>query len=1716
MRRLSVAIVGVLVVAVAAAIVFAHDAVASTVLRVIAARMGYQVQTERLRLSGSSLALVAPVIRNANGEPVFSADRVDIEYSLRDLLPGSQRRFGLRAVDLERPLLTLIHEPDGGYNIAPPSAGTATRPDKTPLDVHLRVRDGRIAFIDRFVVPNNERRQSIALDVDAILAPNDPSYYRVDATLDDGTRHYPIKGRARFDHARGFASQHWWTPEIPIGPIVDFALSTHAANVVDGRLRSFDARLYGFIRPDGTTDTHAGANARLEGGKIFSQQLALPIGDAHGPLYVNDQGLFTTGIDATLAAVPLHLVGAVYDLAHPTLRFALTAQGPLARLKTISLSAAKRPISGDVRLAMRIDGALTNPLVRADFSSSRFVYDRFTLHDVRGDVAFSGTAFDVVGVRAHYGPLTLLSGGRLELEKDVRANLVVAVDGPSDAIPYAQMLLPRTRANGVIVLTGTNEKLGSTGYIAARGAGGTLDAPFAITPEGIGTVGPLALDRADGARLYARLDVDRPHGSVAGVVAVHRLSLLPAHGRTLPGLTIPLSDLRGALDGDVALDVRGSNLADAAGAVHVRGAAVGSLALGDADVRLAGNGRSLGLDAIRVRGPLADLDAGGAYTSGMFAAQGRLRTSFARLRPLLRGAPARGTIDLPLRVVATSTEKVLQIDRGRFGDAAIGPIALRDASATIVQRGNAIDVRAARLGVAGGNVVAHGSFGNGGSMLLSASGIGLDGLGVPGLPVRGGRLTAIARLEGTQHDPRAALGVALAGARFANAPLAAAGFATYRDGRLRIDDTSATFAGATATATGSVDGLRPAKIAPRVDLTAQLAGADVGTLARIAHVRLPYPQAAVDATVHVAGAASDPAVNGSARIPVGSINGLTFRDVVVPVHGTLRALDVSGGRAVVGTTALHFDASAGATRTHVAIAAPRVDLADFNDYFDTAETLAGRGHLAGSLTLGGSSLATSGDVALRGTRIRRLPIGDVSAAWTSHGRTIFARGAAGGAHGRLDANGSAILPASDPLHRLAASDLDVGARLSGLDLGTWLPAFGMQVPVTGRIDGNAHVRGVAPRLALAGQAALTNGVVGRVPIRRLTVVASADRGRARITSAQLQALNLTATGSGTFGLDPSQPFDLALHAVSPDVGAFARQATGKPFDIAGALDATLHAHGTRNAPALAATVNVANPRVRNVVANRAHLDAAFGDRRLTLRDASIDFPTGILAFSGSVPATQQPPFIDRRNAPITAHVLVQHVDLGQFTALFPNGTKLGGLLDGDVRVNGTVRDPSLAGQLALTKGSYVSPLLASGVRNATATLALAGHRAGLSALHADIGGGAIDGDGDASVGDLSALQQTLAFRLTTREKNLGLEVANLFRSKVDGDLAVSRTIGNPILIAGNLAFSHTRIPIAALLPRPSSSSAPPPIPIAFDLNVSATKDDRVQGPNVDVGALGKARLTGTLAHPTLAGRFTATDGTLSFYRTFVLQSARVAFAPSNGIIPNVDATATTHIPDPSTDVLLHVHGPATQLSLDLASRPDYDRAQILGLLVNAQAFGAVRGVAQTSPTGGGNALQGAATGFVDQQFTRSIFQPFSSSIGSAIGLSSFEFAPSVTGGFTANAMRRLSEHVTATFGETQGPNGSRQSVALSGNFSNATAVQLSLYSAGTAPRSFGVATPFTPTGPTNLELDALAPPPGSSGFVFSYVKKFWVGGPPVPTPQQIRNETAPGKVTVQH
>ncbi len=337
------------------------------------------------------------------------------------------------------------------------------------------------------------------------------------------------------------------------------------------------------------------------------------------------------------------------------------------------------------------------------------------------------------------------------------------------------------------------------------------------------------------------------------------------------------------------------------------------------------------------------------------------------------------------------------------------------------------------------------------------------------------------------------------------------------------------------------------------------------------------------------------------------------------------------------------------------------------------------------------------------------------------------------------------------------------------------------------------------------------------------------------------------------------------------------------------------------------------------------------------------------------------------------------------------------------------------------------------------------------------------------------------------------DLPKYFKGKLDANIALSRKAGSPILVAGNVAVASARIPLTALYnPKPSGGAAPELPPVAFDMQIDVGKDVRVQSPNVDIAATGALKVAGTLAKPRLSGQFTSTGGTVSFLRDFRVESGVVTFDPDSGIVPDVNATATTFVANPPTDVALRVSGPATALNLTFASQPPYDRDQILGLLVNAQSIGAVRGVAQTG--GGsfsaGSALTGIAAGQLNTLFTRNLLEPLSVAVGDTLGLENFQITNDIQSGLGVSAVKKLGENVSFIFAETF--NETRRT-AYTVQYRPTYGSQLQMTAYTSTQENVFALQPFvtlaTPTSTgistTTIPLDA-----GTNGINFKYSRTF--------------------------
>jgi hypothetical protein len=941
-----------------------------------------------------------------------------------------------------------------------------------------------------------------------------------------------------------------------------------------------------------------------------------------------------------------------------------------------------------------------------------------------------------------------------------------------------------------------------------------------------------------------------------------------------------------------------------------------------------------------------------------------------------------------------------------------------------------------------------------------------------------------ATIAGAPLSPRIAGTLALAGGRYRDFDLNGNAAVAFSNSTLRVHDAAVGIGPLLVGVAGTIGNLVPgASFTPHYDLAAQLHSSDARTLVAAAQPRVAnLVQGSIDADVRVRGAGYVPLVAGSLDSPEGSVNGLAFRDLRASFAGDPRSVTLSAGHVVVGSTAIAFDGQGSIGSAHVFASAPQVNLADFNDFFDAGDTFAGTGNATIAATLEGTRLtASDGTAFFSGARFRKIRLGDVAAHWRSSGRSVIGNVALGDESGRLHVTGS-VTPATLTA-RLGASARDV-------DLGTWLPMLGFGAPVTGRLNANASVAGRYPDLAMSLHAALFGGTAGRIPIQRFEVDASAWHGLGTIRSAVLEVPSLSATATGTFGLLASDRLALVVHGTSPNIGSLLETATGKDFGLTGSLDSTLHVGGTRAAPQLSAEVALASLRYGNLLLPRVSGVIGADRRSLTVSGGEIAFQRGTAQIAATVPIHLEPPAVTLGSGPISASLIANDIELAEFANLFPKGTQLNGRIDGNVTAGGTLASPQFNGSIGLRDGEFKGPLEKSPITGAAAQLTFTGMQASLQSS-ASVGGGSLSAQGSATLANLYR-PADLPLMLQARVENARLDIPNYFAGVLNGGVKVARAPGDPLGIGGDVTVSRARIPLNAFLSQQGGAQRTTHLPeVAFDnLRILAGHDVRVQSANVDIGAEGSVVIGGTLRAPTLSGSFNSTGGTLSFLRSFNLESGSVQFEPSAGLIPRVNAVATTFVTNPATAVRLHVTGPATNMNLNFVSDPPYSREQILGILVGAQQFGAVQGVQATRQNVSAvSTAQNLALGQVNTLFTRSLLQPLSASLGGATG-TNVQITSDIQTGLGVSATRGLGRFVNAIFSQTFGyPR--TQSIAFEANPTVGTGLRLTFYTS-TGPTLLAVQQP-QPVGMGVLNINpatSFQPAGGTNGFSFAVQKRF--------------------------
>jgi translocation and assembly module TamB len=890
--------------------------------------------------------------------------------------------------------------------------------------------------------------------------------------------------------------------------------------------------------------------------------------------------------------------------------------------------------------------------------------------------------------------------------------------------------------------------------------------------------------------------------------------------------------------------------------------------------------------------------------------------------------------------------------------------------------------------LAGGSIAASGDLSRGqrlpGSLVVAANRIQLGQIRPAGAPLFNGELTGVAS---THRNRRAQQQLELSGTArnftvsgrtmSVDADLGYNGRSlTSHGSRVLIDDGSA------VNINGFVNTPSQTQLsAARLHLNATIRNGDLAQLAASAYADAPVT-GGLDANLRITGTLAQPQVAGELRSDVGTFRGVTYENMRAGVAAAAGSIALQGGHLAIGNSALDVSGVLAGDSADLRVASPFVDLTDFNDFFNGKDIFAGTGSLNVHVALAPGQRAGNGFASLRDVAIEHVPIGSVRATFTTPHRNVIAaditqHGALANTHliGTITFAGGGSALAS-----LRHASYQARADLRNMDLSLLTPELpSVTNGLRGKLNLLADVTGRPGQLVGFANFNLADGFIRKDRIEEFSGRVTSDGDELNLQRFRTHVAGLDIAAHGVYSAHRQIAASVLISA--PKLQDLERIAQ-LPNAVQGAATLALDASGTASRPRVRAMLRGSKGSAYGVAYERVNADADYAPGIVAVRDASVDLAHkhGTIALGGAVPVAFGPQ--PTRNGvvvdpPLAMTLQLSGIGLDAFNPVIKDKGSVEGRLDARATMTGSLRQPVLSGAAQVRGATIRSKLETVPLTNLNADVALSNKQIRLSKFHGKLGRGTVD---------LSGIVQLLAqrpgrmvgkpdFNMHLVAQKANVSVPQLFSGVVDADVGID-TIRQQPLVAGKIVASDTDIPFSGIIALASGSTSGPPqaaqipgvpplrkghviayggqiygpevqfvhptprpqkikrprLPLALSLDVTAGDNVQVTG-LVNATGTGTLHASGTLSSPQVSGDIVAIRGEVSAFDTvFHLLRGDVAFSPSDGLLPTIQAQAIAYRPE--ADVTVTIDGRVDQMHTTIESDPPMSQQAILANILH--------------------------------------------------------------------------------------------------------------------------------------------------------------------------------------
>lgn len=727
----------------------------------------------------------------------------------------------------------------------------------------------------------------------------------------------------------------------------------------------------------------------------------------------------------------------------------------------------------------------------------------------------------------------------------------------------------------------------------------------------------------------------------------------------------------------------------------------------------------------------------------------------------------------------------------------------------------------------------------------------------------------------------------------------------------------------------------------RVDLSARAADVPAQRLLEIADIPVRL-SGTVESTVRLSGPLHRPVAEGTMVMRNGRIEGqpVDQAEALFRWTGSQLLLDRFTARANSSLIEARGSVSR-AGQLGITFSAAGLDLGDIAVLRTDAFRAGGHVDLSG--TLGGTvqspsitAAVSSTDLVLNGQGFARAE----GAVQYRQGRLQLAPLTLSQDGGVFSLSGVVVLR-EDPV-----LDVQIAARQG--QLATLLGFAGIRPPfaLTGAMDGAFSAFGPVSNLRASLNFNLTDGRVGDHQIRQASVSATLQNHAITLRTFHVVPTQGELVGAGRIDLGGQSDVEFGGTGLSLDL---LRPLFGIRWPIAGALDFTLQLSGNLDDPLIGLSADATDGTIRGVPFDKVSVQAFYRDGQLNIEHGLWQWQEQRhkARLTGTVPFDVAQLRFDALR-PMNMRLELVDSDLSLLGLLTDRVERAEGRLAGEAAITGTVARPHMEGTLTATDGTIKLRGIDPPLTAVAGQIMLSEDSVQVvNRLTARMGEGDVGISGSLTLSNF--LPNQLSLQLTAAGARL--EYPQVFIGAIDTDLRITGTAAEPV-VAGTARLSRGDLFVTSLSDEAAGNGQGRLNPT---LNVEIAAGDALW---VNVGSLrlqvhGTVRATQTWEQPELAGEVTADRGTfVAFNNTFTLTEGRAAFSPFRGTTPIIDAWAETRTnivrlptttqppgatPSPggtqsqvvNARVLLHITGPADDLTLILSSDPPFSRDEII-------------------------------------------------------------------------------------------------------------------------------------------------------------------------------------------